>query len=127
MRKLYRIFNRGSFSNGGRFYGTWWQQIPKEIRPQLLIDGEPTIEHDYPQLHPNMLYAQIGARLEGDAYAVDGWPSQRKGKPGFRSYLSKWRATTLTITSAADRAEPPRIEAVRRRRNREPRARCAAN
>jgi hypothetical protein len=32
------------------------------------------IEHDYPQLHPNMLYAEIGARLEGDAYAVDGWP-----------------------------------------------------
>jgi hypothetical protein len=74
MRTLYRIFNRGSFSNGGRFYGTWWQQIPKKIRPQLLIDGEPTIEHDYPQLHPNMLYAEIGARLEGDAYAVDGWP-----------------------------------------------------
>ena len=74
MRALYRIFNRGSFSYGGRFYGTWWQQIPKKIRPQLLIDGEPTIEHDYPQLHPNMLYAQIGARLEGDAYAVDGWP-----------------------------------------------------
>jgi hypothetical protein len=60
MRTLYRIFNRGSFSNGGRFYGTWWQQIPKKIRPRLLIDGEPTIEHDYPQLHPNMLYAEIG-------------------------------------------------------------------
>jgi hypothetical protein len=50
------------------------RQIPKKIRPQLVIDGEPTIEHDYPQLHPNMLYAEIGARLEGDAYAVDGWP-----------------------------------------------------
>ena len=74
MRTLYRIFNRGSFSSGGRFYGPWWQQIPKKIRPQLLIDGEPTIEHDYPQLHPNMLYAEIGARLEGDAYAIDGWP-----------------------------------------------------
>jgi hypothetical protein len=73
-RTLYRVFNRGSFSYGGRFYGTWWQQIPKKIRSQLLIDGEPTVEHDYPQLHPNMLYAQIGARLEGDAYSVDGWP-----------------------------------------------------
>lgn len=74
MRTLYRIFNRGSFSRGGRFYGTWWQQIPKTIRPNLLIDGEPTIEHDYPQLHPNMLYSEIEARFEGDAYAVDGWP-----------------------------------------------------
>jgi hypothetical protein len=74
MRTLYRIFNRDSFSSGGRFYGGWWQQIPKKLRPQLLIDGEPTIEHDYPQLHPNMLYAEIEAHLEGDAYAVDGWP-----------------------------------------------------
>jgi hypothetical protein len=74
MRALYRIFNRGSFACGGRFYGAWWQQIPKDIRPNLLIDGVRTIEHDYPQLHPNMLYAHIGARLEGDAYDIDGWP-----------------------------------------------------
>jgi hypothetical protein len=73
MRTLYRIFNRASFSYGGRFYGGWWQQIPKKIRPNMLIDGEPTVEHDYPQLHPNMLYAETGARLDGDAYAVDGW------------------------------------------------------
>jgi hypothetical protein len=31
MRTLYRIFNRGSFSYGGRFYGGWWQQIPKKF------------------------------------------------------------------------------------------------
>ena len=74
MRSLYRIFNRGSFSRGGRLYGAWWQQIPKEIRSNLLIDSEPTIEYDYPQLHPKMLYAEIGAHFEGDAYAVDGWP-----------------------------------------------------
>jgi len=73
MKTLYRIFNRGSFSCGGRFYGTWWQQIPKKIRSSLLIAGEPTVEHDYPQLHPNMLYASIGARPEGDAYEIDGW------------------------------------------------------
>jgi hypothetical protein len=72
MRSLYRIFNRASFSCGGRFYGGWWQQIPKKLRPNLFIDGEVSVEHDYPQLHPNMLYAEIGARLDGDAYAVNG-------------------------------------------------------
>jgi hypothetical protein len=30
MRTLYRIFNRGSFSCGGRFYGTWWQADPEK-------------------------------------------------------------------------------------------------
>jgi hypothetical protein len=74
MRTLYRVFNRSSFACGGRFYGPWWQQIPKEIRPNLLIDGEQSIERDYPQLHPNMLYAKIGARLKGDAYDIDNWP-----------------------------------------------------
>jgi hypothetical protein len=44
MRTLYRVFNRSSFACGGRFYGPWWQQIPKEIRPNLLIDGEQSIE-----------------------------------------------------------------------------------
>lgn len=74
MTALHRVFNRGSFDCGGRFYGPWWQQIPKAIRPNLRIDDEPTVERDYPQLHPNMLYAEIGERLQGDAYAIDGWP-----------------------------------------------------
>jgi len=74
MRTLYRLFNRSSFACGGRFYGAWWQQIPKNIRPNLLIESEPTIEHDYPQLHPNMLYAEIGTHLEGNAYDIEGWP-----------------------------------------------------
>ena len=46
MGTLYRVFNRGSFARGGRLYGAWWQQIPKDIRGNLLIDGEATVEHD---------------------------------------------------------------------------------
>jgi hypothetical protein len=102
MRTLYRIFNRASFSCGGRFYGPWWQQIPNEIRPNLLIDGEPVVEHDYSQLHPNMLYAEIGARLDGDAYAVDGW-SRKLVKRAFNilvnaeNHNSALRAIALEI------------------------------
>ena len=28
--KLYRVFNRGKFTLGGRFYGPWWQNIPAD-------------------------------------------------------------------------------------------------
>ena len=28
-KRLRRIFNNGSFQQGGRFYGGWWQNIPK--------------------------------------------------------------------------------------------------
>ena len=36
-RMLYRPFNNGSFEEGGRFYGGWWQSVPKEFRPSITI------------------------------------------------------------------------------------------
>jgi hypothetical protein len=121
MRTLYRIFNRGSFSRGGRFYGAWWQQIPKEIRPHLLIDGERCIEHDYAQLHPRMLYCEIGAHFEGDAYAIDGWP-RHIVKRAFNilvnaeNYDSALRAIASEITGEGAYAKARSlIEAIKRR------------
>jgi hypothetical protein len=70
---LHRVFNRGSFTLGGRFYGSWWQNIPKELRPLITINERPTIELDYPRLHPTMLYAEAGHLLCGDAYEISGW------------------------------------------------------
>jgi hypothetical protein len=34
-----RIFNDGSFDRGGRYFGGWWQIIPKEFRRDICIDG----------------------------------------------------------------------------------------
>lgn len=75
---LYRIFNRGSFGFGGRAYG-WWQSLPKAYRRQLLIDGEATSEPDFVQMHPSILYALRGKRLEHDAYET-GEFSRNDGK-----------------------------------------------
>ena len=55
-----RIFNRGSFEYGGRFWGGWWQGCPKEWRKQIHIDDNPTCEIDYSGLHVVMLYAREG-------------------------------------------------------------------
>lgn len=74
MQSLFRVFNRGSFSLGGRMYGGWWQQARKADRTFITIDGEQTTELDYPSLHPSMLYAQIGRTINGDPYEVEGWP-----------------------------------------------------
>jgi hypothetical protein len=73
MQNLYRVFNRGKFPHGGRLYGGWWQQAHKVDREFLTIDGEATIELDYPCLHPSMLYAMAGKPLTGDPYVIDGW------------------------------------------------------
>ncbi len=71
--EMYRIFNRENFEYGGRFYGSWWQNIPRAERRQILINGSPVIECDYRQLHPTLLYAMVGKEIDGDAYVIAGW------------------------------------------------------
>jgi hypothetical protein len=70
---LYRVFNRSSWSMGGRLYGAFWQQLPKKVRGRLQLDGRPVTELDFPTLHPRLLYAQTGHSLDGDAYDITGW------------------------------------------------------
>lgn len=70
--QLQRIFNE-NFQRGGRFYGPWYQNIPKEFRAQILINGQPTVELDYSNLHPRMLYALEGLPFDGDAYSLPGY------------------------------------------------------
>jgi hypothetical protein len=72
--KLHRVFNRGSFSLGGRLYGPWWQNIPSKSRAGIEVDGSRIVEIDYRALHPAMLYMQAGKQMEGDPYDLAGWP-----------------------------------------------------
>jgi hypothetical protein len=68
-RTLRRVFNRSSFQMGGRFYGGWWQNIPSAYRSVITINGYRTVEADYSQFHPNILYHLKQAKLTGeDAY-----------------------------------------------------------
>jgi|TARA_B100001146_G_scaffold196452_1_gene184762 hypothetical protein len=59
---VYSTFNE-DFSSGGRFYRGWWQNIPRELRQHITIDGEPCSELDYSGQHLLLLYG-----LEGDEY-----------------------------------------------------------
>ena len=72
---IYRVFNNNSMELGGRHYGGWWQTVPSEWRPRIVIDGEPTVEIDYGQLHFRMLYrfeSSPKATTSSDLYQVDG-------------------------------------------------------
>jgi hypothetical protein len=69
---LYRIFNL-NFRHGGRLYGHWTQGVPKRLRAELTIDGEPIAEPDYRAHHLRILYALDGLPLDGDPYDIDGW------------------------------------------------------
>lgn len=66
---IHRVFSRGCFTKGGRHYGPWWQQIPKDFRKYILIDGQPTCEIDFSGLHPRIMYASSGLPIpDGDLY-----------------------------------------------------------
>jgi hypothetical protein len=67
--QLHRVFHRGDFDLGGRFYGGHWQNIPAEGgRDQITINGEPTSEVDYRGLHIRLLYQEAGKPMLGDPY-----------------------------------------------------------
>lgn len=70
-----RILGRGRYDCHGRLYG-WWQQLSKERRGELLINGELLIEEDFAALHPTLLYAMKGIRLDFDPYDTDRFPRQ---------------------------------------------------
>lgn len=84
---MYRVFNNGSFEQGGRFYGAWWQSLPKEYRRYIRIDNVGTEELDFPGLHINLLYAIEGIPLpKEDPYIVDGLP--REARPFLKVALN---------------------------------------
>ncbi|RYZ80365.1 MAG: hypothetical protein EOP06_25490, partial [Proteobacteria bacterium] len=72
-----RVFNDSSFSQGGRFYSEY-QNLPKDDRLRLTIDGERVVEFDYRGLHIKLLYALIKEPLPtGDVYLVEGYEHYR--------------------------------------------------
>ena len=73
---LHRVFTN-DWKHHGRFYGGWWQNIPKEQRGRLLINGEDTAEHDYQSFHISLAYVVAGVTIpRGDLYELqtDRWP-----------------------------------------------------
>ena len=70
---LSRVFNNGipeepRFDQGGRLSGGWWQSVPSDLRKFITINGQPTVELDYSNCHPRMLYHEIGQEIDGDLY-----------------------------------------------------------
>jgi hypothetical protein len=69
----YRVFNNGSWREGGRFYGPFWQSLPKQMRKLLMIDGEAVSEPDYNAHHIRIIYALEGKQAPLEPYEIEGW------------------------------------------------------
>ena len=116
-RTLYRVGNNGSLYLGMRFYGGWWINASEADRAHIHINGSPTVEEDYPNLHPQLIYALAGRTLEGDAYrggGMDRWPRKPVCKAAFFAMVNsntprQMIGAVQDILAAAGR---PRSEAV---------------
>jgi len=80
-RVLRRYFNNGSFQQGGRLFGGFWQSISKAERASgLTIDGEEVVTLDFEQMAARVLYGLAKVTPpEGDAYDIPGYENCREG------------------------------------------------
>ena len=97
-----RIYNNNLWTDGGRYYGGWWQRIPKGWREHIRIDGSPTVEIDYSGLHIILLYGKKGIDywkdIGKDPYQIKGY-EQSKEMRGLLKFL------LLTMLNAESRGE----------------------
>lgn len=81
-----RIFNE-TLKHGGRFYRVFWQQLPKSFRANIRVDGQETVEEDFPQLHPTLLYAKAGKSYDPSTQDVYSFAGD-KGRPLAKKVLN---------------------------------------
>jgi hypothetical protein len=94
-----RIFNNCSFEQGGRFYGGFWQNIPKGYRKYIRLNEKEVVELDYSGLHINMLYALKKIPVPvGDVYHLDGYSNDDI----FRDFVKRM---LLVMVNASDRSD----------------------
>lgn len=80
-RRLRRFFNNGSFKEGGRLFGGFWQGLSKIERARgITFNGEEAVTLDYGQAAVRILYGMAGSQPpEGDAYRLPGFEDHRAG------------------------------------------------
>ncbi len=66
---IWRTYSaNGDNNEGGRFVSALTNQIHREHRKELLIDGQPVVELDYKSIQPRCAYANEGLDAPADLY-----------------------------------------------------------
>ncbi len=104
-----RIFN-GSWDQGGRFYGGFWQSLSKDKRSTIKLNGEPVIELDYGSLHTHLLYCRTNATPEGDLYDLPGVSRKVAKRAVLLMIGSRRRSNVIRNLESFIRAEYPKSD-----------------
>jgi hypothetical protein len=89
-KKMKRVFNNGSFKEGGRFYGGFWTEMPSQLRLRLIIECQKVVECDYSGIHIMLLYNEVGidyALKQQDPYEIPGYPKTKQYRNMFKKLL----------------------------------------
>lgn len=89
-RKMHRVFNNGSFTQGGRFYSSFWMEMPSQLRLRIILDRQKVIEADYSGIHIHLLYNKIGIDYglkKEDPYKIPGYPETKEYRNLFKKLL----------------------------------------
>jgi hypothetical protein len=102
---LHRIWNE-TWQRNGRLYGPWVQNLPKETRRTLLLNGEPVAEPDYPALHCRLLYDLAGKSMPDKPFEIDGW-ERSEVKRAFYTMVNArtWNSARLAIWEHTKRTD----------------------
>jgi hypothetical protein len=67
------------FDRNGRLFGGFWQNLRKDRRRGIRIEGEAVANLDFASMFPRLAYASVGAVApEGDIYAIPGLEGHRR-------------------------------------------------
>ena len=111
-KRLHRVFNNGSWTQGGRFYGGWWQNIPREYRHLIRLTYKDVVEPDFSGYHINMLYAMDKLpKPEGDVYNLPGYSNSDE----FRDFV-KQMLLTMVNSESREKTRSALHEAVHKKR-----------
>lgn len=107
---LYRVFSNGSLAEGGRLYGGWWINCPKELRSKITINGQPTVELDFSSCFPRMLYQERGLECPADPYELEPvteFALERGLSPGF--YRTTHKRLFNAMVNSGKKGRPANI------------------
>jgi hypothetical protein len=101
-KSLYRVFNNGKFTQGGRFYGGWYQGYERWIRERLTLDNKETVEIDFRGLHIILAYAIVGIDFhastgEDDPYLIKDYKYSDVDSHKYRNLI---KTTFLVMLNA---------------------------
>ena len=106
----YRVFN-GNFKTGGRVYGGWWQQVGKQYRQKILINGKPTVEVDFSGWHIALLYLKKGIEFD---WSRDNDPYDVHLPKINQHTYKRWLLKTMMLVSINAGDEDSAIQAIQK-------------